>query len=391
MKIVFVAFRHDPFNKTKLQGADRNFLNTFEANGTNCHVIGPFIETPCFLERVARKLIRKWTDKHYLKYDISNTIKASLAVSRLVRLEKFDLIFSLYPPPFVFYSEKTPCVFRTDTTILGVLEQTPEFYKQSLLLQKISLWIEKRAIKNSCLIITHSEWSKKVLINNYHVESEKIVVFPNPSSLPSDAVPEALNIQKEKADFDKKLRLLFIGSDPHRKGLSIAIQTTKLLNKLGQPATLSICGTSGENEEHIEFVGYLSRNDNSQFNHYLNLLTKAHLLIHPALFDPAPRVTAEAAAFGTPTITNDTGGLATSVKDGVSGIVLPKGSPPDAYVQTIIDLVNDPERYRHLCQTTRERYEKELNWDVAGKRLVQILEQLVAEHRCTNNGKLRNK
>ena len=90
---------------------------------------------------------------------------------------------------------------------------------------------------------------------------------------------------------------------------------------------------------------------------------------------------AEAAAFGTPTITNNTGGLGTSVLDGVSGIVLPKGSPPEAYVRAITDLVNDPERYQRLCQTTRERYEKELNWDVAGKRLVTILEEAVREHK----------
>jgi glycosyltransferase involved in cell wall biosynthesis len=73
------------------------------------------------------------------------------------------------------------------------------------------------------------------------------------------------------------------------------------------------------------------------------------------------------------------GGLATTVKDGVSGIVLPKNSPSYAYVDEIIKLFGDPARYYELCRTSRERYEKELNWDVVGSQLVKILQKVINE------------
>ncbi len=111
-----------------------------------------------------------------------------------------------------------------------------------------------------------------------------------------------------------------------------------------------------------------------------NLYRRAHLLIHPAYFEPAGIVPGEAAAFGTPTITNDTGGLATTVQDGISGIVLPRGSPAEAYVARIKELIAHPESYYQLCRTSRQRYELELNWQVRGKWLGDLLREVVAEN-----------
>ncbi len=111
----------------------------------------------------------------------------------------------------------------------------------------------------------------------------------------------------------------------------------------------------------------------------MNWYRWADILIHPARYEAAGIVPSEAAAFGVPTITNDTGGLATTVADGISGIVLPKNSPAEAYVQAIQELVASPERYRSLCETTRLRYERELNWDVAGQRVADILRQVVQD------------
>ena len=88
-------------------------------------------------------------------------------------------------------------------------------------------------------------------------------------------------------------------------------------------------------------------------------------------------MTSEAAAFGIPTITNNSGGLSTSVKNGISGIVLPQGSTPDAYANIIIGLMKNPKNYFDLCKTTRLRYEKELHWGVAGKKVNKIFNECI--------------
>lgn len=375
MKILYAAYRHDPLTRSAEIGADAQFLDAIKNSGAEVRVVGPFTQAPLLLERIIKNLYKALTKKRYIKYDISNSLRASRAVSKAAREWQPDLIFSLYPPPLAFYNGTIPCVFRTDATFIGSQLQSPEFQSYGNAALKINIWMESKVIRKSARVITHSEWVKQSLINDYRLDPQRIAVYPNPASLPVEWLPVEVNIQKEK-EIKSPLRLLFIGRDPYRKGLDVATQTIEQLNQTGMPAVLHICGLSGASSKNIIYEGNLNKADDTQRNHYLDLLSSAHLLLHPARFDPSPRVTSEAAAFGTPTITNDVGGLATTVKDGESGIVLPRNSPPEAYAQTIRELINQPERYYALCKSTRARYEKELSREVAGKRLNQILKEV---------------
>ena len=175
--------------------------------------------------------------------------------------------------------------------------------------------------------------------------------------------------------------MLFVGRDYRRKGMDIAIEVTRRLNADGYPTEMVVCGAEGQSDQTIKFVGSFMKDDPEQLNRYAELYRRANLLIHPAYFEPAGIVPGEAAAFGTPTITNDTGGIATTVKDGVSGIVLPRGSPAGLYVEKIKRLIANPEAYYHLCRTSRERYERELNWQVRGKWLGDLLREVAEENR----------
>jgi glycosyltransferase involved in cell wall biosynthesis len=201
-----------------------------------------------------------------------------------------------------------------------------------------------------------------------------------PSALPMEIVPQKVDIPNWKA-LQGTFRLLFVGRDYRRKGLDIAIDVTHRLDQDGILAEMTVCGAPGKSDRLIKYVGSFMKNDPKELEQYADLYRQAHLLIHPAYFEPAGIVPGEAAAFGTPTITNDTGGLATTVQDGISGIVLPRGSPAEAYVARIKELIAHPESYYQLCRTARQRYELELNWQVRGKWLAELLREVVAENR----------
>jgi glycosyltransferase involved in cell wall biosynthesis len=380
MKILYATYRHAPLAREVEIGADYLFLNSMQANGLDVRVIGPFTASPNLIERMVKRFYKSISSRNYLKYDISNTIRASHAVNREARKWRPDLIFSLYPPPLAFYNGNIPCVFRTDATFIGSYLQFPEFQPYGKAALKLNIWLESKVIQKCALIITHSDWARQSLLKDYHIDPQKIAMYPNPAALPTGWIPKTVDFTNEKK-LEGPLRLLFIGRDPIRKGLDIALEITAGLNRAGIPATLSVCGLDGAKSENVTYIGNLSKTDEVQRTLYLALLRSAHLLLHPAHFDPSPRVTSEAAAFGTPTITNDSGGLATSVKHGISGIVLPRNSPPEPYVQVIRELVNQPEKYYALCQSTRQRYEKELSSDVAGKQLMQIFESVVSKSR----------
>jgi glycosyltransferase involved in cell wall biosynthesis len=377
MKVLFIAY-HDPYVLDLASGSDYHYLQAVQNNGFNVKVIGPFDDPPIWPERVLSRLYQR-SGKRYLKYKMTTAWIASKATNKAAKEWKPDVLFTHYPSPLIFYHAGIPCVYRTDSTFYGVEKDYPRYGK---LARWFEIWQEKRAFRHSVRVITHSEWSGNIISAYYKVPKDRIIVYPEPSALPPDIIPEEVNIQGWKA-LKEPLRLLLVGRDYHRKGIDIAIAVVHLLNDSGLPAELIVCGTQGQADKFVRFVGPFKKSIREQLEQYIELYRQAHLLIHPALFDAGPIAPGEAASFGTPTITNDVGGMNTTVLDNITGIVLPKWSSPEAYVKAITELVRNPERYYALCQNARDRYERELNWKVVEKRFGEILRQAVQEHQSS--------
>ena len=374
MKVLFIAY-HDPYVLDLASGSDYLYLQAVQNNGFDVKVIGPFEAPPIWLERNLSRLYQR-TGKRYLKFKITTAWFASKATNKASEEWRPDVLFTHYPSPLIFYHAGIPCVYRTDSTFYGVEKDYPRYGK---LARWFEIWQEKRAFGHSARVITHSEWSGQILSDFYKVPKNQVVVYPMPSALPAHIIPKEIDIQDWKA-LKEPLRLLLVGRDYRRKGIDIAIEVVHQLNAAGIRTELTVCGAEGQTDEFVRFVGPFKKSIPEQLEQYVDLYRHAHLLIHPALFEAAGIVPGEAAAFGTPTITNDAGGLGTTVKDDVSGIVLHKWSPAEAYVKAITALIENPERYYTLCQNARDRYEKELNWGVVEKRFGEILRQVVQEH-----------
>ena len=374
MKVLFITL-HDPYNLDLASGSDYHYLKAVQNNGFEAKVIGPFTSPPVWIERNLTRLFQR-SGKRFLKHSLTTAWVASKVTNEAAREWEPDILFTHYPSPLIFYHAGIPCVYRVDTTFYGAEKEYPRY-------SRFALWLEicqeKLAFRYTARVITHSAWSSKILSDYYKVPENRIIVYPEVSALPAHIVPKEINIQEWKS-LEKPLRLLLVGRDYRRKGIDIAIEVVHGLNAAGIPAELTVCGAQGQADEFVTFVGPFKKSIPEQLDQYVSLYRQAHLLIHPALFEPAGIVPGEAAAFGTPTITNNAGGLSTTVLDGESGIVLPKWSPPETYVNAITELVRNPERYYTLCQKARERFERELNWGVVDKRFGEILRQVVEEH-----------
>jgi glycosyltransferase involved in cell wall biosynthesis len=372
MKVLYAALRHDPRNPDLSSGADYNFYSVIKRHAMEVKIVGPFNAPPPLPERALKKFYMKITRKRYSKWDLYSVVRSSWAVNRAEREWKPDIVFTIFPAPLAFYDGKSPCIFVTDLTFQAWQEGGAGFGELAL---NFLVWLERRAVKKSTKIIVYSEWAKEEIMKRHRMIGDKIMVLPIPSALPSHVVPEALDISSEKK-LESPIRLLLIGKEFIRKGVDIAIETVRLLNEKGVKAELTVCATAGPASPYVRYVGPYRKSVPEELQQYAELYRRAHFLIHPARFDPSPTVPAEAAGFGVPTLINDICGCATSVKDGVSGIVLPKHSAPEAYVKVIQGLLKNPERYNELCRTARQRYENEQNWEVAGKKVIQILKEV---------------
>lgn len=378
LKVLYLAHRLDPRNPASGSGADYQLYNALKDNGATVKLVGPFVQPAFVGERVLKVIYQKLRNKRYTKFPVSVMLREAYTLRQFDRHWKPDVIFTMFPSALALYSGETPCVLRADATYLAATCEYvhPDALPWGRFFLKHTIWTQVQALKKSAAIVTHSHWCKEAMIRDHKIASQKIVVFPNPAAISHKAVTEFWENSSIKS-LSYPLQLLLVGRDNHRKGVDIAIEIVTQLNSKGMPAVLTVCGVQGIDSEYIKYVGPYQKTDSHELHKYMELFQRAHLLLHPARFDPSPIVTSEAAAFGTPTITNNTGGLATSVQNGVSGVVLPAGVPASAYVDSIIALISSPRDYYALCHSTRERYQKELNWDRAGKHLMQVLMAVV--------------
>ena len=84
----------------------------------------------------------------------------------------------------------------------------------------------------------------------------------------------------------------------------------------------------------------------------------------------------EASAYGVPSVAPAVGGVPTAVEDGVNGLLVPARPTPDEIADRVEGLLSDPGAYRALCRSARDRFERELNWDVAVGRVAAHLREV---------------
>jgi glycosyltransferase involved in cell wall biosynthesis len=77
-----------------------------------------------------------------------------------------------------------------------------------------------------------------------------------------------------------------------------------------------------------------------------------------------------------PSITTRTGGVRTIVKDGISGMTFDLSALPDEYAVYITRLFANSGEYEELALSAFQDYKTRLNWDVAGRTILNLLNEL---------------
>ena len=372
MKILYASCRYDPFDRDAGSGVDFNMYEAFQQNGVELTAVGPYKDRPSLLEKIYRKGHRLFSGKLTAKFSEAYLHSCARIVDETAERVMPDAIFTHNLIPLVYSRSKIPVIYKTDAILSNMHEQWPSYSRFEY--YRMLGW-ERKALNRSNLIITVSHWAYEALLEDYHIPNSQIVVLPIPSSLPADVIPQQM---EPKTISPTDLRLLSVARDFNMKGIDISIAATKMLRAKGINAQLRVVGQDGENSEGVEFMGLYKKADPEMLKGYVSHYQWAHLLIHPARYEAAGIVCSEAAAFGAPTITNAAGGLATTVKEEVSGIVLPRGSTAEKYVEAIEGFLNNPQRYTRMSKTARERYFEELNWRSMAANILAAFNRLQA-------------
>ena len=157
---------------------------------------------------------------------------------------------------------------------------------------------------------------------------------------------------------NEKIRLLFLSRLELKKGVYIAIDTLRLLNKVDNRFILTIAGSGGEeenvkklisNDNDIEWAGYVTNNSKH------NLLDAAHIMFFPSYYpEGLPLTLLEAMMYGLPIVSRPVGGIPDIIKNIENGY-LTESFKPDDYCQIINSLVNNPTQYQQMSQANIEK------------------------------------
>ncbi|MET0261928.1 MAG: glycosyltransferase family 4 protein [Rariglobus sp.] len=178
---------------------------------------------------------------------------------------------------------------------------------------------------NTRVIVTNSELSKKIILENHAFPAERIHVVYNGVDLKtfSPVTKDAVSNSQESGATGPKL--LFVGQDFKRKGLGALVRAMGQLKEAGVACQLRVIGRDRA-EPYLELARSLGVAERIQFEGQSGKIQEAYraadLLVFPSLYDPFANVCLEALACGLPVLTTTTNGSSEVVTEGVDGYVV---------------------------------------------------------------------
>lgn len=176
---------------------------------------------------------------------------------------------------------------------------------------------------------------------------------------------------------------LYLGRLKRYKGVEIALRAIGIARQVRSDITLDICG-QGDDRARLEalaaslglghavrFLGFVPEDAKRR------LLRRAWAVLFPSPKEGWGITNVEAAACGTPALASDSPGLRESVRDGITGYLVPHGDAR-ALAERILALAADVALVERLGRGART-FAEGLSWDSAARATVSHIQQVIAE------------
>jgi len=380
---IAIISAEDPADRKGWSGIPYFISRALQEGGDEVVLLGPF-SNPELPLRIASSLtfrlskginwlIKKFTNSRRYNYDDSLTVGVIFArffEKKLQEQEPFDLIIAPASITAISQIKTAVPIFNVGDATFKLLNGYYPYISNLVSISRFETYTtEKLALHNSTLNIYSSEWAADSAVKDYQVPTTKIKVIPFEANI--EVAPSKAEVQKTNFSF----KLLFLGVDWLRKGGPIAFECLTTLRGTGLDVELIVCGCVPPPEfqnPHVQVIPFLDKNKPESYNLFVNLLADSDFLLLPTRADCTPVAFCEAAAYGLPSITTDTGGIRGIIEEGVNGYMLPLAAVGKDYANLIARLYADKEAYLQLCLSTRAKYERELNWSVWSKKVKEL-------------------
>jgi phosphatidylinositol alpha-mannosyltransferase len=191
--------------------------------------------------------------------------------------------------------------------------------------------------------------------------------------------PDVLALAGTRPPNDR-LKLVFVGQAVERKGLPLLLRAFEALRE-HVPTELTVIGPTAEELSPLMLddrgVRVLGKVDDERKHEEL---ARADVLCAPSLRGESfGMVLTEAFAAGTPVVAADIAGYRDVVRDGVDGVLVPRGNP-QALAETLRDLWEEPERRVAMARAAAHDVER-FAWPRVAAEVMSAYEDAIARPR----------
>jgi glycosyltransferase involved in cell wall biosynthesis len=176
---------------------------------------------------------------------------------------------------------------------------------------------------------------------------------------------------------------LYLGRLKRYKGVEFALRALADARRQHGDMTLDVCGQGDDRPRLERLAAELGLGPAARFPGFVSEEEKRRLLRRAwAVVFPSPKegwgiTNVEAAACGTPAVASDSDGLRESVRDGVTGYLVPHGDV-SALANRMLMLAGDPALVERLGRSARS-FAEGLSWDAAARATLAHLERTILE------------
>lgn len=373
LKIAFLT-SEDPEDKRSWSGLTYQMAKALQKHCGDVCYLGPIMSIEKRISRVISKSASMLLKKNVVHERLLFVARkhSRVAAQRLAG-QSFDVIFApIGTAEVAFLETDIPIVLTEGTTFHAMHNFYPLCSNLLNWSARQAYIVQEMAYKKAKAFIYPSEWAARSAVMDCHIDEQKVYVVPHGANF-ERIPPRKIVLEKKKSE---QCRLLFIGIHWERKGGPIAFQTLLKLEEMGIQAELTVCGCTppdGYMHERMKVIPYLDKNDEKQRKELEKLYMQSDFLFVPTRQEIFGIVFCEASAFGLPSITTDTGGVSSAVKNGENGFTLPMDARETEYANIIAEIYRDQQRYAELVRSSRAAFENRLNWDAWGSRVRDIL------------------
>lgn len=361
----------NPFDPLTWSGSSRHLFEAFDNHGTLVDALSA--EPSTVIKRLAQTMsfypeMKEWKRRYHLNTFLFNQMSKKVGKSLSDKANDFNVLLQVGAwynfSEFEHLKDKVRCSYH-DGNLAAQIKRNNSKFKLNKGYIRRAFDYEKAVYHNMDLIFPMSEWLRKIFIEDFGCDPEKVIAVGAGINL--GHVPDV-----ENKDYSHP-NILFIGIDFERKGGQTLLEAFKTIRKEIPRAILTIIGPDLKGlPENVICLGRIKKNTTDGEQRLLKAYRDASIFVMPSHYEPFGIVFAEAMAHKLPCIGTNTCAMPEIIDDGVNGFIVPVNDS-NALADRIIELLKESKMCEQFGAAGYTKYLTHYTWErVAGKIIESI-------------------